>query len=71
MIRVLLLALMLQGCTLLMPSSELRVTEYGGNGVYLTAYGEVAGCRVTREETIKGCLVYSGKHCTYESEGCK
>lgn len=63
--------MLLQGCTLIAPANELRVTEYDGRGWYMTASGAAAGCRVVRAGTVKGCLRYAGKTCTFESEGCE
>lgn len=62
---------LLQGCTVLAPDNELRVTEYDGRGWYMTASGVATGCRVVRAGTVKGCLVYEGTTCRYESEGCR
>ena len=68
---LILLALALQGCTVLSPDNEIRVTEYNGSGNYLMqAQGVASGCRVTRAGTVEGCLVFKGATCTYRSEGC-
>lgn len=60
-----LLALLMSGC------AHTRVTEYTGDGWYMTAEGAVEGCAVTSIGEQAGCLRYAGKRCTYESEGCE
>lgn len=57
--------LLLQGC------AHTRVTEYTGDGWYMTAKGAVEGCAVTSIGKQSGCLRYAGKQCVYESEGCE
>ena len=60
---------LLSGCTLIAPENELRVTEYDGNGWYMTAKGEAAGFRVVQSGSIKGRLIFRGKNGIYEFDG--
>jgi hypothetical protein len=62
----------LQGCTLIQPANEIRVTEYGGDGSYLMqASGQVSGCRAVQNGEVNGCLRFKGATCNFVSEGCK
>lgn len=63
---------LLTGCsTVTKPDNELRVTEYGANGSYLTNFdGKVAGVRVVAKGTIDGCLEYKGAKAKYTSKDC-
>lgn len=62
----------LGGCaSVTKPDNELRVTEYGANGNYLTNFdGKVAGVRVVAKGTIDGCLEYKGAKAKYTSKDC-
>lgn len=64
--------LVLGGCaSVTKPDNELRVTEYGANGSYLTNFdGKVAGVRVVAKGTIDGCLEYKGAKAKYTSKDC-
>jgi hypothetical protein len=64
--------LALGGCaSVTKPDNELRVTEYGANGSYLTNFdGKVAGVRVVAKGTIDGCLEYKGAKAKYTSKDC-
>ena len=62
----------MHGCTVLSPTNEIRVTEYGGDGSYLAqAQGQVAGCRAVQNGTVKGCMRFESATCKFKSEGCK
>ena len=62
----------LQGCTVLQPDNEVRVTEYGGEGSYLAqAQGQIAGCRAVQNGEVNGCMRFKGSTCTFVSDGCK
>lgn len=69
---LLLLSIALSGCaSFTEPPNELRVTEYGADGSYLAqASGMVAGCRAVQAGDVKGCMVFKGKTCKFESAGC-
>lgn len=62
----------LGGCaSVTKPDNELRVTEYGADGSYLTNFdGKVAGVRVVAKGTIDGCLEYKGAKAKYTSKDC-
>ena len=69
--RIILLSLLLTGCTLMSPDNEIRVTEYGGDGSYLMqASGQVAGCRAVQVGTVEGCMRFKGTTCSFVSNGC-
>ena len=70
------LILMIQGCTVLSPENELRVTGYEGTveppalGAPIEGEAQAEGCRVVQKGRIEGCLQVVTKHCTYQSAAC-
>lgn len=66
------LLFLVAGCaTVTNPDNEIRVTEYGANGSYLTNFdGKVAGVRVTTKGDVKGCLEYKGPKAKFTSKDC-
>ena len=66
----------LQGCTVLSPENELRVTEYQGTvespalGSPVDGQGDAVGCRIVQRGKIEGCLLVETTYCRYASVAC-